>query len=213
MRRALVVLGGCAPGAAFLRKMAAESDFLLCADSGLDAAIAAGVRPDAVIGDFDSARPESIAYMERENLPHIVYPAIKDDTDGMACARYLLKRRPEEVVFVGAGGGRIDHWMANFQLLIYLEKNGIRARAEQEDMTAWAVHDRLTVRGTPGQLLSVLQMTEELQLSLSGLFYPLDHCDVEFGHPLGVSNVLTEPEAQIAVHKGWALVLHFHPPA
>ena len=91
--------------------------------------------------------------------------------------------------------------------------NGIRARAEQEDMTAWAVHDRLTVRGTPGQLLSVLQMTEELQLSLSGLFYPLDHCDVEFGHPLGVSNVLTEPEAQIAVHKGWALVLHFHPPA
>ena len=132
---------------AFLRKMAAESDFLLCADSGLDAAIAAGVRPDAVIGDFDSARPESIAYMERENLPHIVYPAIKDDTDGMACARYLLEHRPEEVVFVGAGGGRIDHWMANFQLLIYLEKNGIRARAEQEDMTAWAVHDRLTVRG------------------------------------------------------------------
>ena len=109
MRRALVVLGGCAPGAAFLRKMAAESDFLLCADSGLDAAIAADVRPDAVIGDFDSARPESIAYMERENLPHIVYPAIKDDTDGMACARYLLERRPEEVVFVGAGGGRIDH--------------------------------------------------------------------------------------------------------
>lgn len=212
MRRALVVLGGCAPGAAFLRKMAAESDFLLCADSGLDAAIAADVRPDAVIGDFDSARPESIAYMERENLPHIVYPAIKDDTDGMACARYLLERRPEEVVFVGAGGGRIDHWMANFQLLIYLEKNGIRARAEQEDMTAWAVHDRLTVRGTPGQLLSVLQMTEELQLSLSGLFYPLDHCDVEFGHPLGVSNVLTEPAAQIVVHKGWALVLHFHPP-
>lgn len=103
--------------------------------------------------------------------------------------------------------------MANFQLLIYLEKNGIRARAEQEDMTAWAVHDRLTVRGTPGQLLSVLQMTEELQLSLSGLFYPLDHCDVEFGHPLGVSNVLTEPEAHVVVHKGWALVLHFHPPA
>ena len=45
---------------------------------------------------------------------------------------YLLERRPEEVVFVGAGGGRIDHWMANFQLLIYLEKNGIRARAEQK---------------------------------------------------------------------------------
>ena len=213
MRRALVVLGGCAPGAAFLRKMAAESDFLLCADSGLGrrhAPRASGPTPSSATLTRQGRSPST--YMERENLPHIVYPAIKDDTDGMACARYLLERRPEEVVFVGAGGGRIDHWMANFQLLIYLEKTH-RARAEQEDMTAWAVHDRLTVRGTPGQLLSVLQMTEELQLSLSGLFYPLDHCDVEFGHPLGVSNVLTEPEAQIVVHKGWALVLHFHPPA
>lgn len=41
-------------------------------------------------------------------------------------------------------------------------------------------------------------MTEELQLSLSGLFYPLDHCDVEFGHPLGVSNVLTEPRRMLS---------------
>ncbi|MGI5884408.1 MAG: thiamine diphosphokinase [Candidatus Spyradocola sp.] len=210
MRRALVVLGGSAPSPTFFHKMAQTCDFLLCADSGLDAAIDAGIRPDAVIGDFDSAKPASVAYMERENIPHIVYPAIKDDTDGMACARYLLERRPEEVVFLGAGGGRIDHWLANFQLLIYLEKNGIPARAEQEDCTAWAVHDRLTVHGTPGELLSVLQMTEELQLSLSGLFYPLDHRDVEFGHPLGVSNVLTEPEAHVLVHKGWALVLHFH---
>lgn len=211
MRRALVVLGGTAPSPAFLRRMAQESDFVLCADSGLDACLRAQLRPDAVIGDFDSASPAAVAYMEREALPHIVYPAIKDDTDGMACARFLLEKRPGEVVFVGAGGGRIDHWMANFQLLVYLEKNGVPARAEQEDMTAWAVRDRLTVQGEPGQLLSVLQMTEELNLSLSGLFYPLDHHEVEFGHPLGVSNVLTEPQAHIAVHKGWALVLHFHP--
>ena len=210
--KALIVLGGDAPGVGLLKACAAEADFSIAADRGLEAFDAAGIEPDMLIGDMDSVSPQVLARYE-SRLSADRLNCIKDDTDGMACARYLLERRPEEVVFVGAGGGRIDHWMANFQLLIYLEKNGIRARAEQEDMTAWAVHDRLTVRGTPGQLLSVLQMTEELQLSLSGLFYPLDHCDVEFGHPLGVSNVLTEPEAQIVVHKGWALVLHFHPPA
>ena len=83
MRRALVVLGGTAPSPAFLRRMAQESDFVLCADSGLDACLRAQLRPDAVIGDFDSASPAAVAYMEREALPHIVYPAIKDDTDAI----------------------------------------------------------------------------------------------------------------------------------
>ena len=63
MRRALVVLGGCAPGAAFLRKMAAESDFLLCADSGLDAAIAAGVGT-GVFESYEAASSKAVAVRE-----------------------------------------------------------------------------------------------------------------------------------------------------
>ena len=110
----------------------------------------------------------------------------------------------------GASGGRIDHYLANFQLLVYLEKHGVRACIEEENMTAWAVHDReQNVVGHTDDLLSVLQMTEELQLSESGVFYPLAHFRVEFGYPIGVSNVMTAKESVITVHKGWALIIHY----
>ena len=41
MNRALIVLGGEAPGAAFLRELSATCNYVLCADHGLDAALAA----------------------------------------------------------------------------------------------------------------------------------------------------------------------------
>lgn len=210
MNRALIVLGGQRPARELLCQLAEETDYVLCADRGLDAALEAGIRIDGAIGDFDSAKPTSVAEMNRRDIPHIVYPAIKDDTDGMACVRFVLDNDVKEVVLTGASGGRIDHYLANFQLLVYLEKHGVRACIEEENMTAWAVHDReQTVVGHMDDLLSVLQMTEELQLSESGVFYPLDHYDVEFGYPIGVSNVMTAKESVITVHKGWALIIHY----
>lgn len=210
MNRALIILGGDPPEPAFLRELAAKCDYVLCADHGLDAALAAEVQIDAVIGDFDSAKQTSVEYMKNQQIPHIVYPAIKDDTDGMACIRFILDQKPIEVVLTGASGGRFDHYLANFQLLMYLKKNGTDAKIEEKDFEAWAVSDKQTVVGNKGDLLSVLQMSDELNVSLSGLFYPLDHHEFEVGYPLGVSNVLTEEAATIIVHKGCALVLHYH---
>lgn len=210
MNRALIILGGDAPEAGFLQRLAASCDYVLCADSGLNAAIAAKIRVDGVIGDFDSAKQESIDYMLENKIPHVVYPAIKDDTDGMACVRHVLNQKPNEVVLTGASGGRFDHYLANFQLLVYLKKQGIQAKIEESDFEAWAVNEKQTVVGNVKDLLSVLQITEELNASESGVFYPLDHHEFEFGYPLGVSNVMTEPTATVTVHKGWALVIHYH---
>lgn len=209
MNRALIVLGGEAPGAAFLRELSASCDYVLCADHGLDAALAAGIRIDGVIGDFDSAKPTSVDYMKAQHIPHIVYPSIKDDTDGMACVRFILEKKPTEVVLTGASGGRFDHYLANFQLLMYLEKHGVHACISEESMTGWAVNGEKTIVGTPGDLLSVLQLSDRLIVSETGLFYPLDHHEFELGYPLGVSNVLTERVANVTVHEGWAIVLHY----
>ena len=210
MNRAMILLGGEAPEEQFLRELAATCDHVLCADSGLDAAIRAGIRVDGVIGDFDSAKATSVAYMKERNIPHIVYPVIKDDTDGMACVRHILTEKPTEVVLTGAAGGRFDHYLANFHLLVYLKKHGVQAKMAEKDFEAWAVNDEQTVVGNVNDLLSVLQMTENLNVSESGVFYLLDHHEFEFGYPLGVSNVMTDTTATITVHSGWALVIHYH---
>ena len=210
MNRALIILGGDKPEKQFLRDLAATCDYVLCADSGLDAAIAADIRVDGVIGDFDSAKQASVDYMLEKNIPHIVYPAIKDDTDGMACVRHVLAQNPQEIILTGASGGRFDHYLANFHLLAYIRKHGVCAKMEEADFEAWAVNGEQTICGKVNDLLSVLQLTETLVASESGVFYPLDHHAFEFGYPLGVSNVMTQETATVTVHEGWALVIHYH---
>ena len=46
MNRALIVLGGQRPARELLCRLAEETDYVLCADRGLDAALEAGIRID-----------------------------------------------------------------------------------------------------------------------------------------------------------------------
>ena len=48
--KALIVLGGDAPGVRLLKVCAAEADFSIAADRGLEAFDAAGIEPDMLIG-------------------------------------------------------------------------------------------------------------------------------------------------------------------
>ena len=209
MRRALVVLGGCAPGAAFLRKMAAESDFLLCADSGLDAAIAADVRPDAVIGDFDSAKPESIAYMERENLPHIVYPAIKDDTDGEYALNLALEKGATEITLLGALGGRLDHALANLMMVVRAARHGAWAEIRAEGVRIVRVNGSYTLAGARGSTISLLPLGTARGVSIRGCYYLIDDYTLESDSSRGMSNVVTADEAVITVREGDLLLFHY----
>ena len=212
MKRTLIVLGGDKPKAKFLQELAAKCDYTICADKGLEAAFEAGISVDEALGDFDSASPETVAEMRRRGIPNTVYPSVKDDTDGMAATRIAVQKGAEEVWFAGACGGRIDHYVAGFQLLIFCEKHGVKAKIAEEDMEIFAVQGEKRICGKKGELLSVIQMSEDCEVSESGVFYPLDHHKMEWGVPLGVSNVLTEDIATITVHRGWALLIHyFHP--
>ena len=83
-------------------------DFIVACDAGYRNAARLGVRPDLIVGDFDSApQPET----DRQT---IVLPHVKDDTDTQYAARWLVEHGYDEVVLLGAlGGARIEHMFAN----------------------------------------------------------------------------------------------------
>ena len=62
-------------------------DMLICADGGYDAAAAHGLRPDLVVGDFDSM-PEDHAQDEQI----LRLPRLKDDTDMVVCLQEGRRR-------------------------------------------------------------------------------------------------------------------------
>ncbi len=115
--KALIVLGGDAPGVGLLKACAAEADFSIAADRGLEAFDAAGMEPDMLIGDMDSVSPQVLARYE-SRLSADRLNCIKDDTDGEYALNLALEKGATEITLLGALGGRLDHALANLMMVV-----------------------------------------------------------------------------------------------
>ena len=92
-------------------------DCILAADGGLQHLEQMGLRPNGIIGDFDS-----LGYVPEGAE---VFPVEKDDTDAMLAAKKGLELGFRAFLFYGSlDGPRLDHTVANFQTLQYLADRG-----------------------------------------------------------------------------------------
>ena len=97
-----------------------QGDFIIAADAGYAELIGRGIMPDLVVGDFDSLGSAP----QHPNIIHC--PEEKDDTDMMLAVNQGLARGFKTFIINGGLGGRLDHTLANTQLLIYIAKRGVR---------------------------------------------------------------------------------------
>ena len=84
----------------------------VAADGGAELAALAGVSLDAVIGDFDSVLPETLALTPSERRHHI---AEQDSTDFDKALRNI---DAPAVIGVGFLGARLDHQLASLNVLL-----------------------------------------------------------------------------------------------
>ena len=96
MKRCFIYAAGTFYG---LREPPREGDLQIAADAGLHLCERLGVRPDVVLGDFDS--------MDASEAPPdcIRVPVEKDDTDTMLALREGLRRGCDTFYLYGATGG------------------------------------------------------------------------------------------------------------
>ena len=178
-------------------------DLLICADGGYDAAVRCGIRPDLVVGDFDSMPETHVSGCEVLKLP-----AYKDDTDMVVCLREARRRGYREFRLAGCIGGRLDHTLANIQCLYDCALRG---------ESAWMCDgiNRITVLlpgayvfpQMQGRKLSLLSYGEEARgVCLAGTEWQLDGAALTNRYPLGVSNEITAQEARLSFESG-ALML------
>lgn len=179
-----------------------QEDFVIAADGGLRHTNGLGLTPNAILGDFDSLgfTPEGAN----------VFPVEKDDTDAMLAVRLGLNQGYREFVLYGSlDGPRLDHTVANFQTLQFLADHGAFGYLVGRDTLVTVVKDgSITFPAGGSGTLSVFCMGPDAQdVTLEGLYYPLQSGTLTVGFPLGVSNHFTGAEARIAVKKGSLLVL------
>ncbi len=177
-------------------------DLVIAADGGY--AHLGDVRPDLVVGDFDS-----LGYVPAGESV-IRHPAEKDDTDTMLAARIGLERGFRAFVLLGGVGGRLDHTLANIQTLAFLRENGARAALLGEDDTITLLqNERLHFRAGLSGIVSVFSFGARASgVYERGLAYALNDATLTDTNPLGVSNAFTGAPAEVSVGDGRLVVLY-----
>lgn len=181
-------------------------DFIVACDAGYRNAAKLGVRPDLIVGDFDSA-PQPVTDRETIVLPHV-----KDDTDTQFAARWLVEHGYEDAVLLGAlGGARVEHMFANISTGLYLSLHGVHTvlADSKSEMHFLLPECPLALERKDWMYLSVFALGEPMTgVTLEGVYYPLQDATLsELDYPLGTSNEFTEPIAHLQCRTGHGLVV------
>lgn len=178
------------------------ADYLLAADGGLRYLNQLNLKPQGILGDFDSLgyTPEGAE----------VFPVEKDDTDAMLAARKGLELGYREFLFYGAlDGPRLDHTVANFQTLQFLADHGAVGYLVGRDYLVTVVkNEAISFDAGAEGIISLFCLGADAKgISIRGLHYELEDGTLTPGFPLGVSNHFTGKVATVEVKDGSLLAL------
>lgn len=206
--RGLIISSGNIEDYKLLKKLATNSDFIICADGGLRHAINICVVPNAVIGDLDSIDYNSMEYIVTHNIPVIKYPDEKDETDTELALTYLFNLGCNEITLTGVTGSRMDHTLANIYLLRKLVIMGVQGKIVDSNNTIYMVKDYIKLARRKDFYISLIPITKEgVIVTLKGFYYPLSSSFIHFGSTLGISNKIVDEYGEIKIDKGEALVI------
>ena len=208
MRRCVIIGGAGIDKYEQVRNELRTDDFFVFCDSGLKHMEDLGVKPDLIVGDFDShEKPDT-------DVETIVLPREKDDTDTFFAAKEMVRRGYEEFLLVGVIGARLDHTLGNLSILFMLDTAGKSAEAIDDYSEIEVVSAR---SGKPGKAriedsypyFSVLNLTGEAEgITIRNAKFPLENGQIDWDYQYAVSNeVLPGETAEISVAKGRVLLI------
>lgn len=208
--RAVVFVNGEVRDYATLARWLRPGDHLIGADGGTRHILALTLMPDAVVGDLDSLEPETVAVLIDQGVDVERYPATKDQTDLELAIERGIRAGADEILLLGALGGRLDQTLAN--LLILAQRNWpVPLRLAEGNQLAQVLRSggRLTLHAAPGSTVSVIPLSAVVTgITYSGLEYPLHDATLAIGSTRGVSNAVASSPATISIADGVLLIVY-----
>lgn len=205
MNKCVILSAGQIENYDLMRQYISPGDYVIAADGGLLNAERLGVKPDCILGDFDS-----LGYIP--DGADEIYPSRKDDTDTMLAVKHGLSKGFGEFIIVGGLGGRLDHTLANISALDYLRTHGAKGLLADERTAVrivWQGDEIKPVLSGGENYFSVFPFgCEYAVISMDGVEYPTVRQRFDSTFPLGVSNHVTRPDRfRMTVHEGKALIV------
>ncbi len=205
--KCLIVSGGTPPAKSDLLKYMKDAALIIAADGAADVFIRCDVLPHVIIGDMDSAKPHSIAYLSEQGAKTIHLQVAKNETDTQAALDYALWAGADDIVLLGATGTRIDHTLANISMLLRAAQAGVKCRIIDRYNEIQAATMDFDIHGRKGQTISILPLTSDICVSATNLVYPLNELTLCRDASRGISNIIQKSPARIRISGGWALIV------
>lgn len=204
----LIILNGKKASYDILKDIVEKSNYIICADGGAKWAYDAGIKIDAVIGDFDSLDEDDLNLFESSDIKVIKAPVEKDETDGVLAVDYAILKGAENVVILGGEGGRLDHQHGNLMLLKRLQNSGISGKIILENGYVLLSDKKEEIECNIGDIISIVPFEGELVIDYaSGLKYGIDSdTPFRYDYPIGISNIAVSQKVVLSIARGNALI-------
>ena len=179
-----------------------ECALVIACDKGYQYAMEAGVRPDMLIGDFDSYTGPL-----PNDIPRLSLPAEKDDTDTMAAVRHAIGLGFFELRLYCALGGRPDHLLGNIQTLAFCAEHGARAAIIGNACRIDVIKNSALSLEEQEGYFSVISLSDASTVTIENAKYRLVDAALTNSFPIGVSNRWESGAARVTVKSGTVAVI------
>ena len=187
-----------------------KNDWVIGVDRGVKFLYEEGIRPDYVVGDFDSLPDEIVLYCRETNVPVRAYNPVKDATDTEIAIRLAITLGCKKLIILGATGGRLDHLWANVQSLYIPLKAGVEAEILDLHNRIRLINEKthLPRKEAFGRYFSIFPLGETIfDVTITGAKYPLRNHTLTPTDSLCVSNEISADEVVIDFAGGTMILM------
>lgn len=203
MKRCVIVGGADINNYCFIREKLHADDYVVFCDCGLKHLEPLQVKPDLIVGDFDSHENPQL------DTETIVLPCEKDDTDTVFAVREAVRRGFDDFLLIGVIGSRLDHTLGNVSILLYLDSLGKKGCIIDDYSEMELVSDKSVSICDQYAFFSLLNISGCARgITVVGAKYPLEDSEITCEYQYGISNeVLRGETATVSVKQGKLLLI------
>ncbi len=205
---ALILAGGELELSSDVIHIAKSAQFIVAADSGIRHAQNLHLKPNLIVGDFDSASETDLSAYK--DIPRRSFSTDKDWLDLEIALDEVLQQEPSKISVFGATGGRIDQTLAAILIASMHTAKNISLHSGKQSIYFMQGEAKVTLELDPNTLFSLLSLKDDAVVSVKNARYELERFNLAYGVGLGVSNRVSQSPLILDLNKGLVAIVIEH---
>jgi thiamine pyrophosphokinase len=195
-----------------LPNLTVEEGIWIGVDRGVFTLLKKGITPDLAFGDFDSVSEAELKEIEQKVQSLRKFKPEKDETDMELALNWALDQNPASIKIFGFSGGRLDHLLANIQLLVKPllnnQRNEVSLIDNKNEVFLKSPGSYKIAKLPDKKYISFIPVTlQAAGITLEGFKYPLNNCHISLGSTLCISNELIDDYGTFSFSEGILIVV------